>query len=95
MLSLISVTLLAGIAFLCYAIGLTIYRLFFHPLAKIPGPKWAAASRWPEFYYDLIKWPFGQYMFQVDLMHERYGKQVFVTRPEDEALAHSRSDVDT
>jgi hypothetical protein len=42
-----------------------------HPLSRIPGPKLAAATYLPEFYYDVIK--FGRYTNQIREMHEIYG----------------------
>lgn len=50
---------------------LAIYRIYFHPLAKIPGPKIAAATRWYEFYYDVIKR--GKYVYKIEEMHAKYG----------------------
>jgi hypothetical protein len=50
----------------------TIYRLWFHPLSKFPGPKLAAVSHLHEFYYDVIKG--GTYIWQVEKMHKKYGK---------------------
>lgn len=35
---MITATTLAG-AFAAYIFGLVIYRLYLHPLAKVPGPK--------------------------------------------------------
>ncbi|KAL4816633.1 putative cytochrome P450 [Aspergillus spinulosporus] len=55
----------------CYWTSLIIYRLYFHPLAGFPGPKLAAATRWYEFYYDIIQQ--GKYVYKVDQMHEKYG----------------------
>jgi hypothetical protein len=49
----------------------TIYRLYFHPLRRIPGPKLAAASHCQEFYYDIIKG--GKYLFEIERMHKKYG----------------------
>lgn len=43
-----------------------------HPLSRIPGPKLAAATYWPEFYYDVVK--FGCYTKEIGKMHEKYGK---------------------
>lgn len=59
----------AGITFYCAS--LIIYRLYFHPLAGFPGPKLAAATRWYEFYYDVIQQ--GKYVYKVDQMHDKYG----------------------
>ena len=54
-----------------YLFGLVIYRLYFHPLAKFPGPKYAAISRWHEFYYEVVKQ--GQFTFKVQELHKKYG----------------------
>lgn len=56
---------------LVYLLGLVIYRLFFHPLANFPGPKYAAMSRWHEFYYEVVKK--GQFTFEVQELHKQYG----------------------
>ncbi|PKY05790.1 benzoate 4-monooxygenase cytochrome P450 [Aspergillus campestris IBT 28561] len=60
------------------AIGLLllrcIYRLYLHPLSKIPGPKLAAVTRLPEFYYDVVRG--GKYLWQVEKMHKKYGPVV-------------------
>ncbi|KAJ0273931.1 hypothetical protein COL940_009626 [Colletotrichum noveboracense] len=55
---------------LLYSIGLLFYRLFFHPLRKIPGPWYAAATSWYEFYYDVVL--DGQLVRQYPILHEKY-----------------------
>lgn len=55
-----------------YLVTLAIYRLFFHPLSKFPGPKLAAITRYYEAYYDIIH--NGQYGFEIAKMHKKYGK---------------------
>ncbi|KAB8235872.1 cytochrome P450 [Aspergillus alliaceus] len=68
------VAILAGIALL-YRIGIIIYRLFFHPLAKFPGPKLLAASSFPHAYYN---WTQGTWYRQVLDLHKSYGPIVRV-----------------
>ncbi|KAI1504042.1 trichodiene oxygenase [Biscogniauxia marginata] len=58
-------------AVVVYYASLVFYRLYLHPLAKFPGPKLAAISRWYEAYYDLIL--DGQYTFKIEEMHKQYG----------------------
>ena len=50
---------------------LVLYRLCLNPLASIPGPKLAAATRWYEFYYDCVL-P-GKFFLEIERMHESYG----------------------
>lgn len=72
-----------------YNIGLTIYRLYFHPLAKsahfslkdcmltatrFPGPKLAAITGWDEFYRDAIQG--GRMMWYIQDLHDEYGRVV-------------------
>lgn len=49
----------------------TIYRLYFHPLSHIPGPKLAACSHLYEFYYNVIL--SGKYLYEMEKMHQQYG----------------------
>ncbi|KAF2704078.1 trichodiene oxygenase [Pleomassaria siparia CBS 279.74] len=58
----------AAIAYYC---TLAFYRLFLHPLARFPGPRIAAVSRWYEGYYDVILG--GQYTSKIQELHTIYG----------------------
>lgn len=70
----LSATLVAGLAALTYLSSLAVYRLYFHELARFPGPKLAALSKWYDFYYDVyLK---GQFVFKLQELHDQYGKSV-------------------
>ncbi|EON70037.1 hypothetical protein W97_09305 [Coniosporium apollinis CBS 100218] len=61
----------AAVLLVLYIVGGAIYRLFFHPLAKFPGPKLAAVTVWYEAYYDVVGK--GQYIFKLKELHDKYG----------------------
>lgn len=61
----------AFVTWTVYLLGLVIYRLYFHPLAKFPGPKYAAISRWHEYYHDVHRK--GQFTFAIQEYHRKHG----------------------
>lgn len=69
--------LTAVVGVVLHLLGLAIYRLYLHPLAKFPGPKLAALTVLYEFYFDGIKR--GRYTFEIRRMHEKYGPIVRIS----------------
>lgn len=57
-----------------YFLGTCFYNLFLHPLRKIPGPALAAIGPYLEFYHEV--WRDGQYIWEIEKMHEKYGKSI-------------------
>lgn len=51
-----------------------VYRLYFHPLAKFPGPKILAVSQWYEFFVDVFVGHGHTFYSRVDSWHEKYGE---------------------
>ena len=66
-ISLISTGLYVGI--------LSIYRLYYAPVAGFPGPRLAALTFFYEFYYDV--WREGQYTWKIQALHKQYGQYLF------------------
>lgn len=65
--------LLAGLiacAIVLNGIWVVIHRLFFHPLADIPGPLLARAFFFYSFWYNLHG---GRLYLQLQKLHEKYG----------------------
>lgn len=54
-----------------YKVVIYVQRLFFHPLARFPGPKVCAASRIYEFYWDA--WHQGRLWTKLPELHDKYG----------------------
>jgi hypothetical protein len=63
---------LAGLAAVCFVLCTCVYRLYFHPLAKFPGPKLAALTTWYEAYYEFIGHT-GQYTVYFEELHKKHG----------------------
>lgn len=60
-------------------LGMTIvYRLYFHPLRKVPGPRLAAVSDLYGFYHNFIKE--GGYSKRIQVLHKQYGMLALVLR---------------
>ncbi|KAM7187935.1 cytochrome P450 [Rhypophila sp. PSN 637] len=70
-LSYLHIGVIAGVAITGYTLYGIIWRLYFSPIAHIPGPRLAAITWWYEFYYDIIK--SGQYTFKILELHKQYG----------------------
>ncbi|KAJ3497096.1 hypothetical protein NLG97_g2172 [Lecanicillium saksenae] len=60
-----------------YAVCLGVYRLWFSPIAHLPGPRLAALTQYYEFYYDIILG--GQYTFKIVELHKQYGSVVRIS----------------
>ena len=42
-------------AIVLFSFGFLVYQTWFHPLAKIPGPRLAAATGWLAFYNNVVR----------------------------------------
>ncbi|KAK6211426.1 cytochrome P450 [Colletotrichum tabaci] len=77
--------LVIGLA-IVYYLGNVVYLLFFHPLAKFPGPIWMRISRVP-FCYKLCV---GSLPFDMLDLHKKYGPVVRIA-PDELAFHDSRA----
>ncbi|KAF1973853.1 putative cytochrome P450 [Bimuria novae-zelandiae CBS 107.79] len=62
-----------------YYTARSIYRLYFHPLAKVPGPWLAAISSLYEFYWDCLK--SGRFHTKINWMHDQYAGSIVRINP--------------
>src|ERR1700760_1678673 len=68
----------AAIVLIVYAVWTVVYRLYFHPLAKYPGPILNALSPIP----SIISLLNGRIALDYKLMHDKYGPVVRVAPTE-------------
>lgn len=66
---------ISGAILVLYIAALSIYRLYFHPLAKFPGPKMNAISSLPSV-YSLLR---GRLPLDNKRLHDKYGSVVRVS----------------
>ena len=66
-----SICLCLLLALLTSSSLLAIYRIYFHPLARFPGPTLAIATYWYEFYYEIIQG--ARYTWKLEALHKQYG----------------------
>jgi hypothetical protein len=68
-------------AVLVWITSLAIYRRFFHPLAKIPGPFWASITHFYIVKYNLFSGR-SQFYLQIEKLHQQYGPVVRISPEE-------------
>lgn len=64
--------IIAGTLVIAAVVGLSVWRLCFHQLARFPGPRIAALTDYYATYYDLVK--NGAIVQQLEVLHQRYGE---------------------
>ena len=68
------VAIVAGTLLVVAVTGLSVWRLYFHQLARFPGPKIAALTDYYVTYYELVK--YGATVQQLEVLHQRYGEWI-------------------
>lgn len=56
---------------ICYFCGYVLYNLYLHPLAKVPGPRWAAVTSLWLFFKEMH----GDGHDQIYHLHKKYGER--------------------
>ncbi|KAI0391296.1 cytochrome P450 [Xylariaceae sp. FL0594] len=76
----LAIKIILTLACVGYLTCLWFYRLWLHPLSKVPGPKLAAITYLPEIYHDVIRG--GKFFIAIDEMHKKYGPIVRINPDE-------------
>lgn len=63
---------LAFVSLSLYTAHGALHRLYLSPIAKFPGPRFAALTFWNEFFYDVVC--AGRYTWKIAEYHGRYGE---------------------
>ncbi len=58
-------------------VPVVVYRRFFHPLAKIPGPFLASITHLYIFKFNMLSEK-SQFYLQVERLHEKYGRCIYI-----------------
>ena len=74
----------AVVGLLTWTTARAVYNIFLSPLAKYPGPTFAAASTWWKVYIEVIKRD--SLALVLVRLHERYGKSAIT-------LGHAQSHI--
>lgn len=75
---IVALLLPAGItAVVAYAVSTTIYNVYFHPLAKFPGPPMAGVTFFWKAYVECIA--NRSFCHELDELHKRYGNKAQCT----------------
>ncbi|OAT12006.1 benzoate 4-monooxygenase cytochrome P450 [Blastomyces gilchristii SLH14081] len=74
------IILISATAAVSYMGAVVIYRLYFHPLSHIPGPRLAAATHLYNFYYNGIC--SGRLYLQIEKLHRIYGPVIRISPAE-------------
>ncbi|OTB04507.1 hypothetical protein M426DRAFT_320624 [Hypoxylon sp. CI-4A] len=77
-----NVLALLTFCYMLHRLRVIVYRLYFSPIAKFPGPKLAASTHWYEAYYDFVSHGGGQFAFQIQRLHAKYGPVVRISPEE-------------
>ena len=72
--SRVSLLVLVSALYAAYLLGLGIFRFYFSPLAKFPGPRLAALTQWYEFYYEVVLR--GKFSDHITELHKIYGETI-------------------
>lgn len=74
---------------LSYLLAISIYRLYFHPLAAFPGRTEARLTEWYRFYHGYIRG--GRLVFEVEKTHAELGSYLHLIGRVEKRLSSFRT----